>query len=121
MDAAVRDGWNEKITVNVNLMLKAAVKNPGNRGTVVLYHCFGASKPTVPSWLCFCSLCDLNQDNYDFYVFQLLQQGNREKDIFWCLFVTTSFDLCKPRQILKSCSSTSQLRGTWGYLIRIRL
>lgn len=42
MDAAARGGWNEKITANVNLMLEAAVKNPGNRGTVVLYHDFGA-------------------------------------------------------------------------------
>jgi len=32
----------KEIAENVNLMPKAAVKNPGERGTVVLYRYFGA-------------------------------------------------------------------------------
>lgn len=35
----------KKITGNVNLMLKADVKDPGKKETVVLYRCFGAYKP----------------------------------------------------------------------------
>lgn len=37
------------------------------------------------------------------------------------LFVTTSFDLCKHRQIPKPFSSTLQLKETCGYLMRIML
>lgn len=88
MDAAARGDLNENITENVNLMPKAAVKF-----LVKDEQLFSIAilEPRNPQYVPGCASAHLKQDNYDFYVFQFLQLGNRGKDIFWCLFVCHHF------------------------------